>query len=258
MADEKLTLQDAVISIYEDNEIGAAADRIPAALQKNLPGDPTACEFAGDFSTEQEKFDRAVKKSQANPETKTRRFADNSRDKSYLFFRGRTESYIHSDDEEKSNAAVQLMEKINLHGYSLQNEGLDKQTVLMDALILDLQTPQMQEMLDILGVKPEFDSMVKTVVDYKQIDGVRTEAAVKTDSIPLIEARKAVCQVITECNDWIRRRFRKEPQVMAPMVRHWNEIVIELNAQAQARITRKVNEAAAEKKAAENEPVAAM
>lgn len=135
-----------------------------------------------------------------------------------------------------------LMSGIKLHGYSLHNEGLEKQTTLMDGLIIDLQTLQMQAAMEVLGVKAEFEAMVKSVADYKQVDEARTQAASNRESNPLVDARKGVCRVITECNDWLRRRARKEQQVMESMVRHWNEIITELNAQAQARETRKANE----------------
>ncbi len=258
MADEKLNVLDAIISIYGDKEIGPAADRIPAALKQNLPDDPNSQEFINDFSIEGERFNKAVIKSTINPETKNRHSADKARDKSYLFFRNRTESYIHSDNEEKAQAAALLIDKINLHGYSLHLEGLDKQTVLMDGLILDLQLPEMQKAIELLGVKEEFDSMVKSIADYKQIDDARTQAAVKTELIPLIEARKGVCLIISECNDWLRRRFRKDPQAMESMVRHWNEIISELNAQAQSLMTRKANDAAAKEEMEEKETEAAM
>jgi len=257
MANGKLTLLDAILSIWEDSEIGAASVRIPAALKKNVPDHRDTEEFINDFFVEGERFNKAVKTSKVNPETKNRHTANKGRVKTFLFFRDRTESYINSDIEEEAKAAALLMACINLHGYSLHLAGLDKLTVLLVGLILDLQSQEMLKAMETLGVKRQFDAMVKSNADYKLVDAARTEAGA-IESPTLIEARKALCLVITECNNWLSRRYRKESQVFEPMVRHWNEIITELNAQAQSQETRKANEAAAEKKTAVTEPVAAI
>lgn len=250
MTDEILKVVDPTISIYGDEEIGAAANRIPSALKGQLPDNVNAQEFIVDFETERERFKKAGGSITANPETKNRRSVDKVRERSFLFFRSRTESFIHSEDNNIVESAILLMGAIKRRGYSLHTEGLDKETVLMDGLIADLQIPEMQKAMEVLGVKAEFDDMVKCENAYKQVDEARMLAATKKESIPMIEARKGMCLVISECNDWLRRRYRKEPLVMEPMVRHWNEIITELNAQAQSLETRKANEAAAEKKPA--------
>jgi hypothetical protein len=263
MADEKLVVVDAVTSSYEDEEIGPAADRIPAALTTDLPPDrQDSKEFVDDFNDAREQYNKAGGTTSKNPETENRQSADKVRDRAFLFLRDRAESYKNSGKAEEVQASRLLTEGIRGRGYSLHNEGLDLETVLMDGLIVDFGAPQMQQAMDILGLKPEFDDMVKAENSYKEVDKARTQAASKRESKPLIEARKRVCLVISECNDWLRRRAQKEPQAMAQMVRHWNEIITELNAQAQARDTRKANEAAEQKKSAvkgskENEPAMA-
>lgn len=249
MAGEKLVVVDAVISNYEDEEIGPAADRIPAALKTDLPQDrQDSNEFVDDFNEAREGYNKAGGTTNKNPETGNRLSADKERDRAFLFFRDRAGSYLNSDKIEEVQASKLLTAAIRVRGYSLHAEGLDLETVLLDGLIVDLQTPEMQKAMDTLGLRPEFDGMVEAENSYKGVDQARTQAASKMESKPLVEARKRVCLVISQCNDWLRRRAQKEPQAMTQMVRHWNEIVSELNAQAQARETRKANEAAEQKK----------
>jgi hypothetical protein len=251
MAEETLVVVDAVTSNYEDEEIGAAADRIPAALKENLPTSrQDVQEFIGDFDDAREGYNKAGGTTNKNPETENRLTADKERDRAFLFLRDRTESYLNSKKEEEVQAARLLMDAIKGRGYSLHAEGLDLETVLLDGLIVDFKTTEMQKAIETLRVNAEYEDMVNSVNFYKEVDKARTQAASKRESKPLVDARKKVCAVISECNDWLRRRAHKEPIVMAPMVRHWNEIITELNAQAQARVTRKATEAAAEKKSA--------
>jgi hypothetical protein len=238
MAFSDLSVHNAPTTTYADEELAAGADRTSAALRERLPDDSVAEEFAADFDAGRDELHAAGVKNLANPETDNRRDADQERDRAFLSFRLKVESMQYSPNQRIVEASFSILEVVEKRGYSMHNDGLAKQTSAMDGLILDLQTPEMVVAMESIGVKSEFDALVRAMDSYKQTDRARVNAAASIEAKSVIDARKSVRVVIEECYWWLHRRLRKNPEQFAPMVRRWNEIFSELTASAKARQSR--------------------
>jgi hypothetical protein len=229
------------VTILEDEELAAAAGITSAALQEVLPDNVDAQEFAGELTDGRGRLFAAGVKDLKNPETQNKLSKDAFRDKRFLGFRSKVDNLIYSEDEKIAADAMIIMDKIRQRGYSLHNEGLKLQTSLMDGLINDLKESPYKEILTRIDATKEFDSMVQAENAFQQSENDFNRAGVSIENPSLIAARKFVRKIIEECNSWLARQFRRQPDTMTPMVLRWNENFAQLTAEAKARGTRKAN-----------------
>jgi hypothetical protein len=242
MAEEVLSVYVVPVTTLEDEELAAAAGSTSAAFQELLPDSVDAQEFAGELTEGRDRLFAAGVKILKNPETGNKLIMDQIRDKRFLGFRSRIEHLTYSEDTAIAADAVGIMDKIRQRGYSLHNEGLKKQTSLMDGLINDLKESSYRDILVKIDAMKEFESMVQAEAAFHQSESNFTKAGITIENPSLLEARKFVRKIIEECNSWLCRRLRRQPEMISPMVVRWNEIMTQLTAEAKGRSTRKNGE----------------
>jgi hypothetical protein len=198
------------------------------------------------LNTELSNYESAINRLKKNPLTMAKEEDDNTRDSRFLGFRCIAEAFTYHWDEEKKDAANELIEIIRRHGWSLHNEGYTVESATMNSLIQELKKEPASGYIE----KTETQEWLQQLINAQSAFEKTSQESEKLDAQekPLITSgKKALYKDLMATLNFIESQAEFNPSDdLSLLINNINQVIINITTSAKARNTRKQTDTATE------------
>ncbi len=236
-----MAIADLPVTILNDPELIDLGGRMAGPIQRTMPNDTWFGPLSTDIQSQIQAMNISRGRQSGSDLTDDIRNADVARDDAFLTLRAGLE-FFQRKPEPLGSGAGRLLDIIRNREYSLQNLGDSEESVELNALLSDLDTPAAQADLTTVGLTTEIDALQQAQQTFDNLIAQRAieESGEEIPSLPAV--RKFLREDLAVLRDDLAFAERRDPVIFGALVQEVSQHITDVVAIARARRTRQESE----------------